>query len=364
MALYEITSENLKPVAPTTFDQAGLRERADLQRLLRKQIDVILPDTLVIAEEFGEWDESKRRIDLLGLDRDANLVVIELKRTEDGGHMELQAIRYAAMVSKMTFERAVLIYDNYLGRGGNATDGRTAILEFLGRGEPDEGSFAQDVRIVLVSADFSKEVTTAVLWLNEHDLNIRCIRLSPYNDNGRVFVVVEQIIPLPEAAEYQIQIREKEQSERRERAERNPRYFMFWESFLSLAKEKSDLHSDLTPSERDYLNVKKWRGEIMEGTLSYVINQHNGRVALYTIRAEVYNELHSHKEEIEDAFGASLLWTPRDTGKTSRIAYDITTGGYKDEANWETIQSTMIEAMIRFEQALSPFVTNLALRRR
>jgi hypothetical protein len=32
---------------------------------------------------------------------------MELKRTEDGGHMELQVIRYAAMVSKMTFDKVV-----------------------------------------------------------------------------------------------------------------------------------------------------------------------------------------------------------------------------------------------------------------
>ncbi len=53
---------------------------------------MIAPDLLVVSEEFGEWDDSRRRIDLLAIDRDANLVVIELKRTEDGGHMELQAI--------------------------------------------------------------------------------------------------------------------------------------------------------------------------------------------------------------------------------------------------------------------------------
>lgn len=29
----------------------------------------------------------------------ANLVIIELKCTQDGGHMELHAIRYAAMVA-------------------------------------------------------------------------------------------------------------------------------------------------------------------------------------------------------------------------------------------------------------------------
>src|SRR3546814_14859597 len=81
-----------------------LQERRDLQRLLRENVAVIAPDTLVIAEEYGEWDDSRRRIDLLGIDRDANLVVIELKRTEDGGHMDLQAIRYAAMVSTMRSE--------------------------------------------------------------------------------------------------------------------------------------------------------------------------------------------------------------------------------------------------------------------
>jgi hypothetical protein len=361
MALYEITSESLKSVAPTTFDQAGLRERADLQRLLRKQIDVILPETLVIAEEFGEWDESRRRIDLLALDKEANLVVIELKRTEDGGHMELQAIRYAAMVSKMTFERAVTIYEGYLGRDGNGEDARAAILQFLGWDEPNEDSFAQDVRIVLVSANFSKEVTTAVLWLNEHDLDIRCIRLTPYNDGGRVFVVVQQIIPLPEAAEYQIQLKEKEQSERRERAERNPRYLKFWEGLLALAKVRSDLHANLSPSSTDSLRVKDWK----KAGIWYVVNQHDSRVGLYTRTASIYDTLRDHREEIEAAFGGPLLWTGREDGKVSRVAYDMPAGGHKDdEARWPNIQGAMIEAMIRLEKALSPFVEGAMSGRR
>ena len=37
----------------------------------------------MIAEEFGEWEDCRRRIDLLGIDKGANLVVIELKRDEE-----------------------------------------------------------------------------------------------------------------------------------------------------------------------------------------------------------------------------------------------------------------------------------------
>ena len=47
--------------------------------------------------------------------------------------------------------------------------------------DPKVSEFAQDVRIVLVSANFSKEITMSVLWLNERDLDIRCVRLIPYS---------------------------------------------------------------------------------------------------------------------------------------------------------------------------------------
>src|SRR5690349_15908901 len=122
MPLYEVTSDQLKKIEETSFREARIRERADLQRLLRRQIEIVLSDALVIAEEFGEWEDSRRRIDLLAIDKDANLVVIEFKRTEDGGHMELQALRYAAMISTMTFDKAVAVYGDYLRRSGRDTD--------------------------------------------------------------------------------------------------------------------------------------------------------------------------------------------------------------------------------------------------
>ena len=82
MAIYEITDNELRPIARTSFSTAGLRERAHLQQLLKQQIGVISPETLILSEEFGDWEDSRRRIDLLGVDKDANLVVFELKRGE------------------------------------------------------------------------------------------------------------------------------------------------------------------------------------------------------------------------------------------------------------------------------------------
>ena len=217
MAIYEVGIDKLIKVEETSFGTAGLGERADLQRLLRDQVTEVSPDTLVIAEEFSEWTDSRRRIDLLGIDKEANLVVIELKRTDDGGHMELQAIRYAAMVSTLTSQRAVEIFSEYLDARGRDEDAEQQLLEFLEWDEFDEDKFAQDVRLVLVSADFSKELTSAVLWLNDKDLDICCVRIKPYAYEGKTLIDVQQVVPLPEAADYQVQVREKKRQERKVR---------------------------------------------------------------------------------------------------------------------------------------------------
>ena len=90
MSIFELEKDRIVQLPETSFSAEGVKERQDLQRILRSRIEVLDPDLLIIAEEYGDWEESRRRIDLLALDRDAKLVVIELKRTDDGGHMELR----------------------------------------------------------------------------------------------------------------------------------------------------------------------------------------------------------------------------------------------------------------------------------
>lgn len=243
MAIFRIDSDKLTPVAETNFAAEKIMERGDLQRLLRSQIEVISPNTLVIAEEFGEFEGVRRRIDLLGIDKDANLVVIELKRTEDGGHMELQAIRYAAMVSTMTFNKAVDYYKKYLKSINQDIDAEESLLSFLEWEESNDDEFCQDVKIVLASAEFSKELTASVLWLNERNMDIRCFRLKPYKLGDEVLLDVQKIIPLPEAAEFQVQIREKKLKERlsKESARDLTKYdvIISGETHSSLAKRRA-----------------------------------------------------------------------------------------------------------------------------
>lgn len=214
MPIYTFKDKQLTEVKSTQFGAEGIQERHDLQAALRDKITVISPDTLVIAEEFSEWTEGARRIDLLGIDKQANLVVVELKRDETGAHMELQALRYAAMVSTLTFKRAVEIHQQYLDKRCIDKSAEEEILNFLGWSDSLEEQFPKDVRIVLAAANFSKELTTSVMWLNKRDLDIRCVRLQPYRSGEELLLDIEQIIPLPEAEEYQVKVREQASAQR------------------------------------------------------------------------------------------------------------------------------------------------------
>lgn len=219
MGLYRIKGESIEAVGGTQFATHGVRERDHIQRMVGASIGLVAPGTMVLAEEYSDWSDSDRRIDLLCLDEDANLVVVELKRGSTGGHMELQAIRYAAMVSAMTFERAVAAHARYLAQHGeDDAEAEQRILEFLGWDEPDEDRFGRDVRITLVSADFSTEITTAALWLAERGIDIRCVRMRPYALEDELLVSIEQVLPLPTAEEYRVRLKEKTATLRAERA--------------------------------------------------------------------------------------------------------------------------------------------------
>lgn len=369
MAIYEITPSNIRRIEETSFDQAGLKERGDLQRLLRAQIDVVAPDVLVIGEEFCDWEDSKRRIDLLAIDKDANLVVVELKRTEDGGHMELQAVRYAAMVSAMTFDKAVEVYAAHLagpavGSANGAIDAKASILEFLGWEEPDEDRFAQQVRIVLASAEFSKELTTAVMWLNDQGLDIRCVRLKPHRDEGRVLIDVQQVIPLPEASDYVVKLRDKEVRERTARKDQNTRdghYARFWAGLLQRAKQKTDLHANVVPAANSWV-----ARQVVPGIhLAYAFSRQAPRVDLYIFGTsrrtakELFDLLHAQKEQVEQRFGGPMTWQRLDAKNDSRVRVDLPPASVRDEENWPALQEQMVDLMVRFEKALRPAVEAL-----
>lgn len=368
MTIFHYTANELKPITETNFGAEGIMERNDLQRLLRSQISVIDERLMVITEEFCDWLDSSRRIDLLCVDSDANLVVVELKRTDDGGHMELQALRYAAMVSEMTFEQLVDAHARYKSNAQPDTEAaKAAILEFLGWSSVDEEQFAQDTRIVLASADFSKELTTAVLWLRDRYIDIRCVRLKPYRmADGTVLLDVQQIIPLPETASFQTQIGVKKAAERQNRSNRHDLRHKFWEGLLTYAKTKTDIHANRKASSDGWISGGIGRTGFV---LTYSARQQDSQVELWiafgsgqtTKNKAAFKALELQKTAIEADFGGPLEWQELPGGEGCRIRHLID-GGYKlPQEDWPQLFVKLTDAMVRLDKAMRQRVLTLTI---
>ena len=90
MSVYRITKdkdkEKFELLEMTSFEEQGLRERSDMQRLLRDEPAVLEKGLFILSEEYSSWEDSSRRIDLLALDGEGRLVVVELKRSGSAEH--------------------------------------------------------------------------------------------------------------------------------------------------------------------------------------------------------------------------------------------------------------------------------------
>ena len=142
MALFRWKDTGLKSVEAHALEDKNVKER-NLQDALMANPDPLEKGLFIIAAEFGDWEDSRRRIDLLALDDRARLVVVELKRSQTGDHAELQAIRYAAMVSNMTRERIIRAHSEHLkkslqlrGTGGDGNESEGAnVVDYSGCAE-------------------------------------------------------------------------------------------------------------------------------------------------------------------------------------------------------------------------------------
>jgi alkylated DNA nucleotide flippase Atl1 len=201
--LFSVAQSSAQALAPTTLTAVGLQERAHLQEWLLAHPTVLGDDVMVITSEYDKWvatDGAKaaKRLDILGLDRSGRLVVVELKRDDAPSDVHLQAITYAALVSRFTLQSLAEVLAAFRSKRGKPTDAaeaRTLIEEHVGGDlDPD---LLHSPRIVLVAGRFPREVTHTVVWLSNH-VQITLLQMNAWTNGTEVLVGFQQVWPLAE----------------------------------------------------------------------------------------------------------------------------------------------------------------------
>src|SRR5690606_27951557 len=116
------------------FKRHVILERQHLEKWIEKNPELLREELLIITNEYDKFDKTKERLELLALDREGNVVVIELKRDDSGKNVDLQALKYAAYCSTLTLDGLTSIYKDYCDRNHHLVskeDAKKRILEFI-----------------------------------------------------------------------------------------------------------------------------------------------------------------------------------------------------------------------------------------
>lgn len=137
----------------------------------------------------------------------------------------------------------------------------------------------------------------------------------------------------------------------------------FWAELLKQAQQRTSLHARVSPSQSSWVAASSGRSGM---TFNYVVQKHAARVELYidinkdaAKNQEIFDVLITAKAQIENVFGEPLEWLQEEDKQRRSIQKRILLGGYRDGDRWAEVQDAMIDAMIRLEAALGPYIKQL-----
>ncbi len=206
--LISINGKDAAVVGATTLPELGLMEREHLQEWVLSHPELLGAGATVVTSEYDKWQAASGafvadRLDVLALGTDGRLIVVELKRDFAPQTVHMQAVNYAAMVSRLTPRDVAELWSTWHGQD-EALDVDSALAELQTKWllTPDS---IKSPRIVLMAADFPASVTASVVWLNEQGVSVDLIRFRAYQvNNGQILVNFSRLYPVPSIEDFTI----------------------------------------------------------------------------------------------------------------------------------------------------------------
>lgn len=360
MYLIDTETNRIKNLTKKTFTELGFRERQHLQDWIANKPEALGEELLIIQKEFDGFNDTNERLDLLALDQDGNVVVIENKLDDTGKDVTWQVLKYASYCSTLSKEQIKNIYQNYLDKAGLGESATEKLSTFYNQ-EYDEIAInkGNTQRMILVAANFRKEVTSTVLWLMNYKLRIQCFKATPFALAEQLFLTLEQIIPTKDTEEFIISMAGKTQDEITTQENLKSRHhirFDFWTKLLPKLKGKTPIFQNSSPSKDHWLSAGGTN--IRHARYSLLITKRYSGVQLEFARPnkeenkKLFDELLKYKTEIETNFGHPLNWERSDDTISSRIGFYLEGVNVFNQDDWEQMLEFIATNIIKFEAVL------------
>ncbi|MCD5408193.1 DUF4268 domain-containing protein [Candidatus Bipolaricaulota bacterium] len=292
------------------------------------------------ALEFTKWLEEN--IDVLNDVLDINLATAEREQSAGSFSVDLVAEDEAG---------DLVVIENQLGKSDHDHLGK--LITYL--------TALEAKTAIWIVTDPRPEHVRAVSWLNESSaasfylLKVEAVQIG---DSPPAPLLTQIVGPSEESREVG--------AKKKQLAERDALRYRFWEQLLERARQRTKLHAGISPTHHSWISTGAGKTGL---ALNYVARQHETYVELYIDRGKdseaeneaIFEQLLRHREAIESAFGEALEWQRLEGKRACRIKKALEIGGYLDEEKWPEVHQAMIDAMVRLEKALKPYISKLRI---
>ena len=174
-----------KGVRSVEFRPLDLENR--LEDILSENIGIASPNWLIIGRQVRT--DHGGIIDLLAIDRDANLVVLELKRHQTHRDSVTQLLDYGSWVAHLEVDRIAQIFDEYQKRWKKSeiVSIDDAFKSLFRISIPDEVNSSHELVIVADNLDHSTERIVRYL-ADEYGVRINAVFFSVFRDEDREYI--------------------------------------------------------------------------------------------------------------------------------------------------------------------------------
>jgi len=185
-----------KEFLKTRFDLD--HEEAVLEEWLEANPDGFLDDDKVLIIGRQVTTNLGGFVDLLGLDREGNVVVVELKRDRTPRDTLAQALEYASFAEQLDTEQLEAVLHRYL------SDESVNVAEYHRRYfELDVDAavaFNKDQRIVIVGQRITPEVRQTARYLGGKGLQVNCVEFTFFETDGGRKLLSQEVVVGKEAS--------------------------------------------------------------------------------------------------------------------------------------------------------------------
>ncbi len=191
MKIYSITPDNkFKEYAEIGFQDE--HQESVLENWLENNPEKIIENGSLLIIGRQVTTNLSSFIDLLAIDRQGDLVVIELKRDRTPRETLAQALEYSSFVEKLGYEQLDEIFRNY--SGDEALNLAQYHREYFSLVSDEAVVFNNDQRIVIVGQKITPEIRQTSTFLRNKGVRVTCLEFTFFKADGGLRLLSTNIV--------------------------------------------------------------------------------------------------------------------------------------------------------------------------